>query len=82
MIQEEAFNTAEEFLDALRITDQRWLTESQWVSQWIFRGQRKSDWKLIPSAWRTEQLDRSKNSYRQEVERLMKDALVTDGASS
>jgi hypothetical protein len=77
MIQEEAFNTADEFLDALRITNQRWLTtESQWESQWIFRGQRKSDWKLIPSAWRTKHLARFQNSYREEVERLMKDALA------
>ena len=43
--------SAEEFIDNLRLSHPRWKTNSL-TSDWIFRGHQDSSWKLIPSAWR------------------------------
>jgi FRG domain len=47
----EEHDTAESFLDALDL--RLWTNPTEWTSQWVFRGQRDADWRLMPSAWRT-----------------------------
>lgn len=43
--------SASEFIETLRMTHPRWKTAS--ISpDWLFRGMRDSQWKLLPSAWR------------------------------
>jgi len=44
--------TAKEFIDALRPSNEDWLHQKYWHSPWIFRGQSDATWELIPSAWR------------------------------
>lgn len=44
------FATAEEFLDALRLS--KWVDENQWESEWLFRGHGDSKWTLKPTAFR------------------------------
>jgi hypothetical protein len=51
-IETRHFDTADEFVKALRRSDPYWLPATHWQLPWIFRGQRDSDWKLVPSAWR------------------------------
>lgn len=46
------FESADEFVKALRRSDPYWLPVDNWQSPWIFRGQREADWQLIPSAFR------------------------------
>jgi hypothetical protein len=46
------FDSADEFVKALRRSDPYWLDIDSWQSPWIFRGQREADWKLVPAAWR------------------------------
>ncbi|QDU46850.1 FRG domain protein [Symmachiella dynata] len=46
------FNTAREFLDALRRSNPRWLSDNASLTPWVFRGQGDSTWGLTPSAWR------------------------------
>jgi hypothetical protein len=48
-ISEESFDTALDFLDALRCRDRRWLPTP---SDWIFRGHAASTWQLNPMALR------------------------------
>lgn len=43
---------AEEFLDYLQLRNSRWLPYYKASSSWVFRGQKRSDWKLEPSATR------------------------------
>lgn len=71
VIHEEHFQTAEEFLDALRLTNHRWVSSSQWKSDWIFRGQSDAKWDVIPSAWRSPWLDVYKQRQREKVEKLI-----------
>jgi hypothetical protein len=46
------FNKADKFLEALRPSHPRWLSDGPPYSTWIFRGQGSGDWTLTPSAWR------------------------------
>lgn len=49
------FNSADEFLVALRRSNDVWWTNDGNVSPWIFRGVGDAErWKLLPSAWRGE----------------------------
>lgn len=49
------FDTADEFLNALRRSNDVWWTEGGTVSPWIFRGiSDAARWRLLPSAWRGE----------------------------
>ena len=68
---DEHFNTAEEFIEALRITNDKWLPQDrEWESRWLFRGQRNAEWKLIPHAWRQGNLDpfqKFKDYFRSEA---------------
>src|SRR5258705_11849082 len=71
MIIEEKFDTAKEFLEALRITNPRWISkQNNSESSWIFRGQAKAKWHLIPSAWRSPNLERFKQKYRAKFEEI------------
>lgn len=48
-------NTAEDFMDFLRPSNDRWSkrgTQEFWQREWIFRGQANADWEIMPSAWR------------------------------
>ena len=45
-------NKASEFLDYLRLSNPRWGENLQQNSDWIFRGQRSQNWKIVPVAWR------------------------------
>lgn len=50
---EEKYKLASKFVDALRPTNKRWTYQAgAWSSEWIFRGQSDTEWKLHPSAWR------------------------------
>ncbi len=51
---------AKDFLDFLRLSNSTWLPDQNWNSPWVFRGQANSDWKLNPSALRSETIDRYK----------------------
>ena len=44
--------TAGVFLEYLQLRHDRWLDPSEWSSSWVFRGQRNSDWSLLPKMWR------------------------------
>jgi hypothetical protein len=46
------FKKAKSFLNALRISNDKWSTKNYWDSDWIFRGQSNAVWSLMPSAWR------------------------------
>ncbi|MEP7289394.1 MAG: FRG domain-containing protein [Chloroflexota bacterium] len=68
-IIEEKLETAREFLETLRITNQRWISrQNNWEASWIFRGQADANWQLIPSAWRSPYLERFKQKYRAKFE--------------
>ncbi len=51
-------NSAKDFVDYLRLSNQWWLPEHNYHNRihtgtnWIFRGQSDSEWKLIPNAFR------------------------------
>jgi len=67
-------DTAREFLDFLKISDERWLPPKATSSPWIFRGQRDARWTLIPRAMRkeTDWFDEVKKRYREVVEYKLK----------
>lgn len=46
------FDSAAEFLAALRRSNPRWLRPKASLVPWLFRGQSNSEWALTPSAWR------------------------------
>lgn len=46
------FDSAAEFLAALRRSNPRWLRPKASLVPWVFRGQSNADWALSPSAWR------------------------------
>lgn len=49
------FDSAEEFLTAIRRSNKQWWNEGSDRSPWVFRGIGDADnWKLLPSAWRTD----------------------------
>jgi hypothetical protein len=70
VIQEEHCDTAEEFLDYIQIRNKRWLPHRADMSPWIFRGQRRADWSLIPKALRNDctWFDSFKSEYRKEIQ--------------
>jgi FRG domain len=71
MLIEEEFETATEFLEALRITNPRWISKQHnWESHWIFRGQANANWTLLPTAWRSPNLKRFKQKYRPKFEKI------------
>jgi hypothetical protein len=70
-IVEEKFETAEEFLETLRITNRRWISkQNNWDTPWIFRGQPDANMQLIPTAWRDSKLERFKRKYRPKFEEI------------
>ncbi len=76
---EEKVNTAEEFLEFLRITNPRWISKpTDWEASWIFRGQADADWPLIPSAWRNSNLERFTKRHRAKFEERLKDRSTQD----
>lgn len=72
MVPTKNYLNAKEFLDALDISTDRWLPNSQWNSPWVFRGQRNSEWGLVPAAWRKnstpemQRLETLKRRFKQE----------------
>ena len=44
--------TAKEFLNEIRISNERWWNNEEIESDWVFRGHWNSEWKLLPPAWR------------------------------
>lgn len=46
------FESAREFLNAIRRSNPRWLSDDASLTPWVFRGQGDWEWELIPSAWR------------------------------
>jgi hypothetical protein len=50
--------TAEEFLAYLRPSGAHWRTFVRGKLSWVFRGQRDANWRLLPSAWRTDRTTR------------------------
>lgn len=49
LVQEEQFSQAADFLDALSPRNERWPC----ARAWVFRGHARSDWKLLPSIFRS-----------------------------
>ena len=52
VIEEEHFESADDFIDALRLTNDRWGPVRDHATPWVFRGQADAEWSLQPSAWR------------------------------
>lgn len=52
VIEEESFTAADDFVDALRLTNDRWSLVHDYATPWVFRGQADAQWSLQPSAWR------------------------------
>lgn len=53
MIEISSLDSAEEFIAALRLADDRWVSDSNsWHVPWVFRGQEDAEWPLVPSLWR------------------------------
>ena len=67
-------NNARDFLDYLQARNPRWLPDDRKPSPWIFRGQRKAEWKLEPSAMRTTWFDDLKKESYELVKQLTIDA--------
>jgi hypothetical protein len=47
------YQTAQEFIAALRITEDCWLPPDSKEAPWLFRGHSDAEWELIPSSWRS-----------------------------
>jgi hypothetical protein len=52
VVQIKNCQTVDEFLDFLNIANPIWLPGHELTSSWVFRGQRKSAWTLLPRAFR------------------------------
>ena len=46
------FDTAANFLAALRRSNSLWLPKNDWDCLWLFRGQEREGWSLVPRVWR------------------------------
>ncbi|MFT3881296.1 MAG: FRG domain-containing protein [Gemmatales bacterium] len=69
--------SAEDFINYLRVTDNRWAPQKGFECEWIFRGQSDSErWELVPSAWRsTGKIVSIRNRIRPTVEaEILKEA--------
>jgi hypothetical protein len=51
-IETQHFDSASDFVSALRRTDPYWLTADDWGFAWLFRGESTDQRALIPTAWR------------------------------
>lgn len=74
-IQEYRCNTAEEFLEMLRLTNDMWLSpsgDSPWSNRWIFRGQGNAEWDLLPTVWRQMKGRKAKSVLEKLVENQRK----------
>ncbi|MEP2705231.1 MAG: FRG domain-containing protein [Roseibium sp.] len=47
--------TAESFLNELRLSNERWWKAGDQNLNWVFRGQKNADWKLLPAAHRRQE---------------------------
>jgi hypothetical protein len=56
-VDEEIFESADDFIDALRLTNDRWNPLHDHATPWVFRGQSDAQWSLQPSAWRPDGRD-------------------------
>src|SRR6185436_17907910 len=52
---ERAFDTARELVDALDVSNDEWSSGRGPSCPWIFRGQARAEWSLVPPAWRAQQ---------------------------
>jgi hypothetical protein len=52
IVEEESFDSADDFVDALRLTNDRWGPVHDYATPWVFRGQADAQWSLQPSARR------------------------------
>lgn len=54
-LERHPFTDAREFIEHLRLSNDRWWTDSAETCPWVFRGVGDAErWKLLPSAWRPE----------------------------
>lgn len=79
---DEHFDSAIEFLEALRKTNPRWLPQhKKWDQEWIFRGQLKSNWDLMPKAFREDSLmtirESIKDDFRAMIEAFWEETQLT-----
>lgn len=72
------FDSPSEFLDYLQPRNPRWLPSDADSIPWVFRGQRRSEWGLIPSAMRTDWFDEFKSQKREHLKRLIQDNIRSD----
>lgn len=56
MIAAIEFSKAEDLLQHLRLSDERW--NENGANNWLFRGQSNAEWPIIPSAWRPRNINR------------------------
>lgn len=69
IIHEIHCETAVQFLETLRITNPLWLESGKWESNWLFRGQQKASWPLIPRACRqSEEVRQMKNAFIRQIQ--------------
>lgn len=62
------FTSASEFLDYLQLRNPRWLPHNSMSSPWVFRGQRKAEWGLLPHAFRNTLLNKYKDAHRPDID--------------
>ncbi len=71
------FDTAREFVDYLRLSNERWGDDLSIPSTWVFRGQADAAWPLLPTAWR----DRSINKLEPLLKRYEELVPANDNAN-
>lgn len=64
-------DTARDFIDYLKISNERWLPDDTTSSPWIFRGQQRAEWSLIPHAMRTDWFNKLREQNCNEVKLLL-----------
>lgn len=67
---------AESFLDYFRHSNSRWWPEDTHESPWLFRGQRDSNWTLLPSAARPLRPVSKNNRFETLIHKLLHDGVV------
>lgn len=69
LIAERSFDSAREFLEALRPVNAPWSPATNGAAPWLFRGQANAAWSLVPNVWREgpDPLDVLRDRYREAV---------------
>ena len=73
LIAERSFDSAREFLEALRPINEPWSPAPSGAAPWLFRGQANAAWSLVPNVWRPDPdpLDVLREHYRPQIARAL-----------